>query len=96
MRKPKDWGQPCPNCECRKYNLINRGNVRAVSTYMTERGRRRIFQCTICGTSFSETRDTVFFDLRPPRGEGDDGSHDAPGESGYVDSQKQKGLDPSA
>jgi IS1 family transposase len=45
---------------------MNRGNVRAISTYMTESGKRRIFQCTICGMSFSETRDTVFFGLRTP------------------------------
>lgn len=66
MRKPKDWGQPCPNRDCTKYNLMNRGNVRAISTYMTESGKRRVFQCTICKTRFSETRDTVFFDLRTP------------------------------
>jgi hypothetical protein len=23
MRKPKDWGQPCPNLDCTHYRLIN-------------------------------------------------------------------------
>jgi len=66
MRKPRDWGQPCPNRECPQYSLLNRGNVKALSTYLTHSGKRRIFQCTGCGTTFSETRDTVFFDLRTP------------------------------
>jgi hypothetical protein len=33
---------------------------------MTQSGKRRIFECRICGEQFSETRDTVFFDLRTP------------------------------
>jgi hypothetical protein len=40
--------------------------VKALSTYLTQSGKRRIFECTQCGTTFSETRDTVFFDLRTP------------------------------
>jgi IS1 family transposase len=43
---------------------MDRGNVSAISTYMTESGKRRIFRCQRCETTFSETRDTVFFDLR--------------------------------
>lgn len=66
MRKPKDWGQPCPNKDCSHHNLMNHGNISAISTYMTESGKRRIFKCKICGTCFSETRDTVFYDLRTP------------------------------
>lgn len=66
MRKAKDWGQPCPNPACRYYRLMNRGNVRAIATYWTHSGRRRIFDCKRCGEQFSETRDTVFFDLRTP------------------------------
>jgi hypothetical protein len=46
--------------------MINRGTIRAISTYLTQSGKRRIFQCTKCGTPFSETRDTVFFDLKTP------------------------------
>ena len=64
MRKPKDWRQPCPNPECDYYNLMNRGNGSCISTYMTQSGKRRVFKCKKCGTTFSETRDTVFFDLR--------------------------------
>ena len=64
MRKPKDWGQPCPNPDCTHYRLINRGNISAISTYLTQSGKRRIFRCSTCEGTFSETRDTVFFDLR--------------------------------
>jgi IS1 family transposase/transposase-like protein len=66
MRKPKDWGQPCPNPDCSHYRLMHRGNMSAVSTYMTQSGKRRIFRCSECERPFSETRDTVFFDLRTP------------------------------
>jgi len=66
MRKPKDWGQPCPNSDCSHYRLINRGNMSAISTYLTQSGKRRIFRCGKCEGTFSETRDTVFFALRTP------------------------------
>jgi transposase-like protein len=66
MRKPKAWGQPCPKPDCTHYRLMNRGNISAISTYMTQSGKRRIFLCHVCDTMFSETRDTVFFDLRTP------------------------------
>lgn len=66
MRKPKDWGQPCPNPACTHYRLMNRGNISALSTYLTQSGKRRIFRCSKCEGTFSETRDTVFFDLRSP------------------------------
>jgi transposase-like protein len=64
LRTATDWGQPCPNPACSHYSLMNRGNVRASATYPTQSGRRRIFQCKGCGEQFSETRGTVFFDLR--------------------------------
>jgi transposase-like protein len=66
MRKPKDWGQPCPNSDCTHSRLMNRGNMSAISTYLTQSGKRRIFLCNACETTCSETRDTVFFDLRTP------------------------------
>jgi IS1 family transposase/transposase-like protein len=66
MRKPQDWGQPCPNPDCSHYRLINRGNMSAIATYLTQSGKRRIFRCSACEQPFSETRDTVFFDLRTP------------------------------
>lgn len=66
MRTPKAWGQSCPNLDCSHSQLLNRGNIRAISTYLTQSGKRRIFQCRLCETTFSETRDTVFFDLRTP------------------------------
>jgi IS1 family transposase/transposase-like protein len=66
MRKPKDWSQPCPNPDCSHYRLMNRGNISAISTYLTQSGKRRIFRCSKCEGTFAETRDTVFFDLRSP------------------------------
>src|SRR5215471_123085 len=64
MRKPKDWGQPCPNPECPHYRRMRQGNVSAIATYLTQSGKRRIFRCHRCAMHFSETRETVFFDLR--------------------------------
>jgi IS1 family transposase/transposase-like protein len=45
---------------------MNRGNMSAISTYLAQSGKRRIFRCSACEKPFSETRDTVFFDLRTP------------------------------
>jgi len=64
MKKPKAWDQPCPNPACSHYRLMNRGNVKSIASYATQSGKRRVFQCKLCGEQFSETRDTVFFDLR--------------------------------
>ena len=66
MRKPKDGGQPCPNPDCSYYRLLHRGNMSAIATYLPQSGKRRIFRCSKCEGTFSETRDTVFFDLRTP------------------------------
>jgi hypothetical protein len=66
IRKAKNWNQPCPNSNCNYYRLINRGNIKSISTYKTKSGKRRIFQFNECKTTFSETRDTVFFDLKTP------------------------------
>ena len=64
MRKPNDWGHPCPNPECTHYRRMQQGNVSAIATYRTQSGKRRIFRCHTCETPFAETRETVFFDLR--------------------------------
>lgn len=64
MRTANNWGEPCPNPACSQYSMKNRGNVRAIATYQTQSGQRRIFACKLCGEQFSETRQTVFFDLR--------------------------------
>jgi IS1 family transposase/transposase-like protein len=64
MRKPQDWGQCCPNPDCLYYTQMSRGNVSSISTYLTGSGKRRIFHCSKCEKNFSETRDTVFFDLK--------------------------------
>lgn len=67
MRIAQDWAQPCPNPNCRYHHHFHRGTIIAQSTYQTQSGRRRIFKCTHCGQLFSETRDTVFYDLRLPK-----------------------------
>src|SRR5712692_7093191 len=64
MRKPKDWGQPCPNPACTHYRRMQQSNVSAIATSLTQSGKRRIFRCHTCATPVSETRETVFFDLR--------------------------------
>jgi transposase-like protein len=66
LKKANDWGQPCPNRDCNHCKLFHRENISAISTYLTASGKRRIFQCKVCGSNFSETRDAVFFDLRAP------------------------------
>jgi hypothetical protein len=45
MREPQDWGQPCPNQSCSHYRLINRGNMSAIATYLTQSSKRRLFRC---------------------------------------------------
>ena len=64
MRRASDWNQPCPNKKCMDYGQANQGNIISISTYMTKSGKRHIFRCTTCNETFSETRDTVFFDLK--------------------------------
>jgi hypothetical protein len=64
MKKPRNWGQTCPNINCNEYGKNNQGNIYSIATYLTCSGKRRIFRCKACSTMFSETRDTVFFDLK--------------------------------
>ena len=64
MRQPKDWGQPCPNPACTHARRMQQGNVRAIATYRTHSGTRRILCCHTCATSFAATRATVFCALR--------------------------------
>ena len=66
MQNPRKWGQSCPNPNCTYYRLVDRGNISSISTYPTKSGQRRIFRCSACKEAFSETRDTVFFDLKTP------------------------------
>ena len=64
MRQPKDGGQPCPNPACIHDRRMKLGNVSALATSLTQSGKRRILRCHTCATPFSETRETVFVDLR--------------------------------
>ena len=66
MRKPKNWGQPCPNPDGSHDRLMTRGNMSAISTSLSHSGKRRLFRCRTCEGTCAETRDTVFFDLRSP------------------------------
>jgi hypothetical protein len=66
LRPAHDWNQPCPHPGCDYYQRMNRGNISAIASYMRQSGRRRVFRCSRCERSFSETRDSVFFDLRTP------------------------------
>ncbi len=66
MRRAQNWNQPCPNKNCECFGQVNKGNISSIATYQTKSGKRRVFHCSCCRTSFSETRDTVFFDLRTP------------------------------
>jgi IS1 family transposase/transposase-like protein len=66
MKKAQNWNQPCPNKNCECFGRVNKGNISSIARYQTKSGKRRVFHCSCCGTSFSETRDTVFFDLRTP------------------------------
>lgn len=64
MRKAQNWNQPCPNKKCKQYGQVNKGNISSISTYMSNSGKRRIFKCSICDETFSETKDTVFYNLQ--------------------------------
>ena len=64
MRPPKEWSQPCPKPACTHYSRMKQGNVSALATSLTPSGTRRRLRCSTCETHFSETRETVFFDLR--------------------------------
>ncbi|MEQ8192645.1 MAG: hypothetical protein ABRQ39_32065 [Candidatus Eremiobacterota bacterium] len=66
MKKPQNWGQTCPNPDCNCYGKNSQGNIRSVASYLTQSGKRRIFECKERNEMFSETRDTVFYDLRTP------------------------------
>jgi IS1 family transposase len=44
---------------------MQQGNVSAIATSLPQSGKRRVFRCHTCATHFAETRETVFFDLRP-------------------------------
>ena len=66
MRTAQKWAQPCPNPNCQYHHQFHGGNIIAQSTYETQSGTRRIFKCKHCGQLFSETRNTVFYELRLP------------------------------
>ncbi len=48
MKKVKDWGQCCPNRKCRCHGKFDLGNITVISTYSTQSGKRRIFECKVC------------------------------------------------
>ena len=67
MRKVKDWGQCCPDSDCPYHGQFGIGNIKALSTYSTQSGKRRIFECKVCYETFSETRTPYFLTFEPLR-----------------------------
>ncbi len=49
----------CPNHNCRKYGRKDQGNIEVAKTYGEQ--SRRLLNCTVCETKFSETRNTIFW-----------------------------------
>ena len=66
MQKPQDWGQPCPQPGLFPLSADQPWQHEYEFDLSTQSGKRRIFRCGACEKPFSETRDTVFFDLRTP------------------------------
>ena len=64
MKRPRNWNEFCPNPNCSDCGKKCQGNISSIATYETKSGTRRIFKCSTCGKGFSETRGTIFFDLR--------------------------------
>jgi len=56
MRKPNNWGHSCPNPDCSHYRLMNRGNIRAIATYITAMGRPDISPARLRPTTNNETK----------------------------------------
>ena len=79
MRKPKEWGQPCPHPECTHHKRMQQGHVSAIAMYLTHSGKRRIFRCRTCATHVSATRETVFFRSAHLGRESHPGYQNAPG-----------------
>ncbi len=50
----------CHNPECADLDKINQGNIKVFSY------KERRFYCTSCRTTFSASRNTVFYKLRTP------------------------------
>jgi transposase-like protein len=51
----------CPHEDCKCYGLRNQGNLIKAGTYKKKGDVKQLFKCKICGTRFSETRNTIFF-----------------------------------
>jgi hypothetical protein len=64
MRRPSDWGPPCPHVACPLVKRLNRGHVSARSPSMTASGKRRIVRGPRGATTVAETQGPVFCDLR--------------------------------
>lgn len=52
----------CTNESCKSYGLRKENNIVKAGKYTTTHGDvRQMLKCNICGTKFSETKNTVFF-----------------------------------
>jgi transposase-like protein len=54
----------CPNAKCECCGLRGHGNLVKAGTYKSHGINRQMFQCKICKTRFSETRNTIFYGSR--------------------------------
>lgn len=60
--------QYCPNRRCRYHGKAEQGNVVCNGSYRTQtKGTVRQFRCKACGETWTQHRDTFFYDLRTPR-----------------------------
>jgi len=55
----------CPNEECHDHGVRGGGNIVRNRRYGKQ--RTQLLKCNTCGKSFSEHRDTPFFNLRTPK-----------------------------
>jgi transposase-like protein len=54
----------CTNEQCKCYGLRSQGNLIKAGTYIKQGETKQMFKCKICGSRFSETRNTIFFNSR--------------------------------
>lgn len=50
----------CSNDQCKDYGIRNQGNIVKSGTYPKGGERKQMLKCKVCGTRFSETRNTIF------------------------------------
>ena len=65
LAKPGDF---CQNKECREYQRVqSAGQRNIIKAGKTQKGVQR-YECTICHSTFTETKGTLFYGKRTPAG----------------------------